>query len=179
MRGGKAAHFLTSVGTTRWGPKEQLGLPVAIHMAGPPAATGGRLPKFRMSLGAPILLGEVLAQHPTVRVDVVQAGWANLDQMIALLYAYPQVYVDVSFIDWFVPRAEFDNYLKRLTDAGFGKRIMFGSNQSRWPDVIPIAVRAIADAPFLTPEQKRDILYNNAARFLHLRPASDRSQDAP
>ena len=28
----------------------------------------------------------------------------------------------------------------------------------------------IEDAPFLTKQQKRDILYNNAARFLRLSP---------
>jgi uncharacterized protein len=30
------------------------------------------------------------------------------------------------------------------------------------------AIEAIEQAPFLTEEQKRDILYNNAARFLRL-----------
>jgi len=32
------------------------------------------------------------------------------------------------------------------------------------------AVRSIEEAPFLTLEQKRDIFYNNAARFLRLSP---------
>jgi uncharacterized protein len=37
-----------------------------------------------------------------------------------------------------------------------------------WPGVIERAVAVIEDAPFLTAEQKRDIFYNNAARFLRL-----------
>ena len=37
-----------------------------------------------------------------------------------------------------------------------------------WPGVIERAVAVIEQAPFLTPRQKRDILYNNAARFLRL-----------
>lgn len=37
-----------------------------------------------------------------------------------------------------------------------------------WPETIPIALETIQQAPFLTEEQKRDILYNNAARFLRL-----------
>jgi uncharacterized protein len=34
--------------------------------------------------------------------------------------------------------------------------------------VIERAVAVIEEAPFLSEEQKRDILYNNAARFLRL-----------
>ena len=45
---------------------------------------------------------------------------------------------------------------------------MFGSDQMNWPEAIDDAVREVATPPMLTPEQKRDILYNNAARFLRL-----------
>ena len=37
-----------------------------------------------------------------------------------------------------------------------------------WPGVIEPSIAAIKDAPFLTDAQKRDIFYNNAARFLRL-----------
>jgi uncharacterized protein len=36
------------------------------------------------------------------------------------------------------------------------------------PDVIERSIEVIEEAPFLSEEQKRDILYNNAARFLRL-----------
>jgi predicted TIM-barrel fold metal-dependent hydrolase len=36
------------------------------------------------------------------------------------------------------------------------------------PDAIGMAIASIESADFLTEEQKRDILYNNAARFLRL-----------
>jgi predicted TIM-barrel fold metal-dependent hydrolase len=45
---------------------------------------------------------------------------------------------------------------------------MFGSDQMKWPETIDLAVDAIESAPYLTSEQKRDIFYNNAARFLRL-----------
>lgn len=67
-----------------------------------------------------------------------------------------------------LPKKEFYNYLQRLIDAGFEKRIMFGSDEMQWPDALSAAVDTIQNAPMLTPEQKRDILYNNAARFLRL-----------
>jgi len=37
-----------------------------------------------------------------------------------------------------------------------------------WPRTIEVAIKTIEDAPFLSAEQKRDIFYNNAARFLRL-----------
>jgi hypothetical protein len=51
---------------------------------------------------------------------------------------------------------------------------MFGSDQMEWPEVIGLGVEAIESAPFLTPAQRRHILYQNAARFLRLEPGESR-----
>jgi predicted TIM-barrel fold metal-dependent hydrolase len=64
------------------------------------------------------------------------------------------------------PRADFWRYLQRLVEAGCGWRIMFGSDQIVWPDAITVAIDAILTAPFLIPQQKRDILHDDDARFL-------------
>ncbi|MND08223.1 hypothetical protein D3C83_307000 [compost metagenome] len=45
---------------------------------------------------------------------------------------------------------------------------MFGSDQMIWPEGIGMAIEGIESAKFLTEEQKRDIFYNNAVRFLGL-----------
>lgn len=74
----------------------------------------------------------------------------------------------LSAIAWVIPRTAFYDYLKALIRAGLGKRLMFGSDQMRWPAMIEKGIQAIEEADFLTEEQKRDILYNNAARFLQL-----------
>jgi predicted TIM-barrel fold metal-dependent hydrolase len=37
-----------------------------------------------------------------------------------------------------------------------------------WPETIERSILVIEEAPFLSDEQKRDILYSNAARFLRL-----------
>ncbi len=50
----------------------------------------------------------------------------------------------------------------------FGKRVMYGSDQMIWPELLELTIETIESAEFLTPAQKRDILYNNAARFLQL-----------
>jgi predicted TIM-barrel fold metal-dependent hydrolase len=62
----------------------------------------------------------------------------------------------------------FAGRLRRVVEAGFGARVMYGIDQMVWPGVIERSIAAIEEAPFLSERQKRDILYNNAARFLRL-----------
>jgi predicted TIM-barrel fold metal-dependent hydrolase len=45
---------------------------------------------------------------------------------------------------------------------------MFGSDQMIWPDAIGLAINGIESAGFLSEAQKRDIFYDNAARFLRV-----------
>ena len=87
-----------------------------------------------------------------------------------MLYAHPQVYVDVGVIVFTQPRVGFYRYLKGIVDAGFANRVMFGSDQMNWPGVIERSIAVLNEAPFLSAQQKREILYNNAARFLRLSP---------
>ena len=148
---------------------EELDLPVLIHTLG----IGPYMPTFRSAAGNPLLLEDVLVNHPKLRLYVENAGFPYKEEMIAMMYQYPQLYADVSTITWVIPRTAFYDYLKALIRAGLGKRLMFGSDQMVWPEKIGEAVEAINQAPFLTKEQKRDILYNNAMRFLRLEDAED------
>lgn len=150
---------------------EKLDVPVGIHMGyGAPGGPYWIFPKYRAALGNPLLLENLLTRHPKMRVYVMHAGMPMTDEMIALLFSHPQVFVDISGDNWGVPRKEFHHHLRRLVEAGYGKRIMFGSDQMVWPQTIEVAIASITEADFLTAEQKRDILYNNAARFLRLSP---------
>ncbi|HZW15764.1 MAG TPA: amidohydrolase family protein [Brevundimonas sp.] len=155
---------------------EELDIPVAIHLG--PVAPGMAYfgaPRFRAALNDPLMLEEVLLRHPDMRVYVMHAAYPMADRMIALMYAHPQVYVDIAVIDYVVPRPEFHRYLRRLVEAGFAKRIMFGSDQMVWPETIGVAIEHVESADFLSPGQKRDIFYNNAARFLRLDEATQRT----
>jgi predicted TIM-barrel fold metal-dependent hydrolase len=148
---------------------EELDIPMGIHVGlSKPGVAYDDSPKYRAALSNPMLLEEVLLRHPKLRLYVMHAGWPMLDQMIALMWAHPQVYVDVGVIDWALPRAEFHAYLRRLVEAGFGQRIMFGSDQMVWPDAIGRAIEGVESAAFLSEQQKRDIFYNNAVRFFRL-----------
>lgn len=148
---------------------EELDIPVGIHTGlGDSGTPYTCCPKFRVTLGNPLQLEEVLIRHPKLRVYIMHAGWPYQRETIAIMYMYPQVYADLAVINWAIPREEFHEYLKSMMRAGMGKRLMFGSDQMVWPDAIGLAIQGIESAKFLTVEQKRDIFYNNAARFLKL-----------
>lgn len=151
---------------------EQLDIPMGIHIGtGPPGAPYLGFERYRASLHSPLSLEEALLRHPKLRVYIMHAGWPMLDDLLAVLWAHPQVYVEVGAIDWALPQAELHRYLQRIVEAGFGQRVMFGSDQMVWPDVIERAIQTIESASFLSQEQKREILYGNAARFLRFSDA--------
>jgi uncharacterized protein len=152
-----------------WALAEELDIPVGIHVGpGPPGAIYLGSAGYRARLHSPLTMEEVLVRHPRLRVYLAHAGYPMLDDLLAVLYAHPQVHVDVGIIVFQQPRAEFYRYLRTIVEAGFGNRVMFGSDQIVWPGVIERAVAVIEEAPFLSETQKRDILYHNAARFLRL-----------
>lgn len=149
---------------------EELNVPVAVHTGmGPPGISYDPCCRgFRAMLGNPALIEEALNSHPKLRVNVMHGGWPYLQETIALIFMYPQVYADLGAIDWALPRPEFHAYLGALMRAGFGKRLMFGSDQMYWPEAIGMAVEAIDSAAFMTPSEKQDIFYGNAVRFYQL-----------
>jgi predicted TIM-barrel fold metal-dependent hydrolase len=79
------------------------------------------------------------------------------------------VYVDVAGLIWSYPLKEVHAYIRRIVEAGFEDRVMFGTDQMVWPKLMVASIGVIEGATYLTPEQERDILYNNAARFLRLK----------
>ena len=158
-----------------WSIAEELDVPVGIHMGfGPPSAayesspTPVKTPEYRAAYGNPMLLEEVMLRHKKLRLYVMHAGWPMLEPLIALLYAHPGVYVDVGGLQAqaLVPRASYYRHLRGLVEAGFAKRIMFGSD-------FPVSgvgkgIDAILAGDFLSADQKADILCGNAQRFFRL-----------
>jgi predicted TIM-barrel fold metal-dependent hydrolase len=148
---------------------EELNIPVGIHMG-----TGGNgmanltQPKYRASLGDPFLLEDLLSRHPKMKVWVMHAGYPMLEHMIALMGAHAYVYVDISGMIWSYPLDDVHYYIKRMIQAGFGKRIMYGTDFMMWPRLFETSMGVIEHAQYLSDDQKRDILFNNAVRFLRL-----------
>lgn len=150
---------------------QELGIPVGFHVL-PGGPNGGiytvGMKGMRAYNANPLQIEDVLVSHPDVRVYIMHGGWPYLENMKALMYAHPQVYIDISTINWILPIEEFHSYLKGFIKAGFGDRIMFGSDQMVWPETIAIGIHAVNSASFLNMQQKEDVFYNNAAKFLNL-----------
>ncbi|MBN1387044.1 MAG: amidohydrolase family protein [Bacteroidales bacterium] len=148
---------------------EELNIPAGIHMG-----TGGNgminitSDKYRASLGDPFLLEDLLARHPKLKIYVMHAGYPLLEHMIALMGANAYVYVDISGMIWSYPLDHVHTYIKGLVQAGFGKRIMYGTDFFTYPRMIEGSMSVIENARYLGDDQKRDILFNNAARFFRM-----------
>ena len=148
---------------------EELDIPFCLHAGfGPPNSPYMGDPDFRMRYGNPLLLEDVLVQHPNLRIYIAHGGYPFIEETIAVMMMYPQVYVDISAINWLLTPEEFHAYLQQLMDARLGKRIMFGTDQMIWPEAVGMSIEAIESASFLTEGQKQDIYFNNAANFLKL-----------
>jgi hypothetical protein len=160
---------------------EEYDLPVFVHM-GPafpgvayPGATNFVVPNYRGAAGNPLLLEDALLRHPGVRVVVVHAGWPRADEMVMTLHQYPQVYAEIGLLQYtdFFPRAEYHAFVERLVRAGFADRIVFGSD-SGLTSGVEVGIDAVLEADYLTDDEKRAILCDNAARLLRLPEATCR-----
>jgi len=155
--------------TPYWELAQELDIPVGIHIGpGIPGEVYLGNQNFRARHGSPLTLEEVLIRYPRLRVYIMHAGYPFLDDLRALMFSHPQVYVDISIVAAMEPRPAFYRFLQGLVEAGYGQRIMFGSDQMVWPGLIEVTIGVIEEAPFLSTKQKRDIFYNNAARLLRL-----------
>ena len=151
---------------------EELDVPVGIHTGTSfPGTPFSGTPRFRVALGNPLLLEDLLVRRPKLRVFIMHGGEPWRRETIALMQMYQQLYMDVAVIDWIdgiEGRPRFHEFLREMFASGLGKRIMFGTDQMNWPEAIGMAIESIDSADFLSEQQKRDIFYNNAARFLRL-----------
>ena len=160
---------------------ERRGLPVFFH-CGLDGPDPQRLlaPKFRVELGDPLLLQDVLVHFPDLRVVIMHLGWPFFDHALYMLYAYPQVYVDTGVVNWVLGRALFERMLRETVETVGSDRVLFGSDQMVWPQMIAPAIEAIVQAPFLSESDRHHILWANAAGLFALGDAaSTRDEHSP
>lgn len=155
-----------------WRLAEEQDVPIMIHMGTSfPRTAHSGYPEFRLSLGNPMLLEEVLVKYPKLRAWIAHGGEPWTQETFALMQQYPQLYMDISTIAWIggpAGRPGFHGFLRQAIARGLGKRILFGTDQMAWPDAIGLAVESVDSADFLTEQQKRDIFYDNARHFFRL-----------
>jgi uncharacterized protein len=148
---------------------EEYDIPVGIH-------TGGSLPgitnenkDFRLSLGDPFFVEDILVNYPKLRVYLMHAGAHFYERTAMLMVQYPNLYVDIAVLNW-VPDANnfLSPFLKLAKTYKVLDRVMYGSDQMIWPEAIEMAIKNVQSLDFLTLEEKKDIFYDNAACFLRL-----------
>jgi predicted TIM-barrel fold metal-dependent hydrolase len=157
---------------------EQNDIPIGIHCG--QTLRGLQLtyyPNMRLEYSNPLLLQDVLIKFPKLRLYIMHAGVPFFpEETFAMLYMFPRLYVDISAVLWESYaygyfRESVKEFLTKAAKYGFTNRLMFGSDEYTYPGLIGLSIDYINKADFLTEIQKRDILFNNAARFLRLSDA--------
>jgi predicted TIM-barrel fold metal-dependent hydrolase len=155
-----------------WELSEATQVPVAVFTGLAPAGTSLRpcCTRYRATAARLQDVEEILVRYPRLRVYLMQAGWPYRAETVALMQSYPELYADLGNLagNPAIPREEFYDYLQALMRAGVGRRLMFGSGLSaqEWAANIASRIEAIQSAPFLSDDQRADIFYRNAERFL-------------
>ncbi len=167
----------TTLSDSIWQPYlricEKYDIPVAVHTGGgDPGGTYSWSPKARLRLADPYLIEDVLVKYPKLRVYLMHAGGEDWpEHAIRLMAYYPQLYTDLAVMLWVEPNTQryIKEFLRNVKEAGYLDRVMFGSDQMIWPYAIEKSIRFLNSLTFLTKQDKEDILYNNAVRFLRLK----------
>jgi uncharacterized protein len=156
-----------------WEIAQEYSIPVGIHSGQSfPGTPYGCCPKFRLRYGNPLELEDMLVEFPDLKVYMMHAGGGGgpySEYALMMMAMYPQLYVDVGVLSWLPGLDEvLINFLQQAKNRRVLDRVMFGSDQMVWPEAIGMAVDRINRYDFLTADEKADIFYNNAARFLGL-----------
>ncbi len=167
----------TTLADSIWQPYlricERYDIPIAVHTGGgDPGGTYSWAPKARLKYGDPYLLEDVLVRYPKLRVYLMHNGGEEWhERALRLMAYYPQLYTDIAVMLWVEPNTQrtVTEFLKNAKHAGYLNKVMFGSDQMKWPYAIGKSVEFLNSLPFLTKKDKEDIFYNNAARFLRLK----------
>ena len=145
-------------------------LPVFFHtgLNGPDYYRWG-VSAFRVSLGNPLLLEDVAAAFPDLKIVMCHMSYPYTEQATYMLYAHSNIYMDVGVVNWILGRAGFHRLLKQVVETVGSDKILFGSDQMSAPHMIPTAVSAIQEASFLSEDDKRKILGENARKLLGIK----------
>lgn len=151
---------------------EKYDIPVAVHTGGgDPGGTYSWSPKARLKLADPYLVEDVLVRYPKLRLYIMHAGEDWYEHSLRLMAYYPQLYTDIAVLLWVEPLDQryATEFLKAAKQAGYLDRVMFGSDQMLWPYAVGKSIQFLNSLTFLSKQDKEDVFYNNAARFLRVK----------
>ena len=148
---------------------EKYGIPVGYHSGGSfPNAQQLGWPKYRIALGDPFLIEDVLVKYPKLKLYLMHAGENFYENTLRMMDGYPNLYADLGVELWLHPLTKDygTKFLKSAKEYGFLDRVMFGSDQMVWPEAITSSIDFLNSMDFLTKVEKEMILYKNAKKFL-------------
>ncbi|MEQ8926039.1 MAG: amidohydrolase family protein [Fulvivirga sp.] len=151
---------------------EQYQIPVALHTGGgPPGVAYREAPKFRLSLGDPLLIEDVIIKYPKLKIYIMHAGGNYYENTLTLMHNYEHVYSDLGILLWEEGMVSVwtEDFLRKAKKANLLDRIMYGSDPMVWPHAIEKSIQQLDSYEFLTEEDKRNIFYYNAVEFLNLK----------
>lgn len=166
----------TTLSDSIWQPYlricEKYDIPVAVHTGGgDPGGTYTWSPKARLKNGDPYLIEDVLVRYPKLRIYLMHNGGEEWhEHALRLMAYYPQLYTDIAVMLWVEPNSQrtVTEFLRNAKHAGYLSRVMYGTDQMLWPYAIEKSIKFLKSLTFLTKQDKEDIFYNNAAKFLNL-----------
>ena len=150
---------------------EKFGIPVAYHTGGGPPMTPYRCcPKFRISLGDPYHVEDVLIKYPKLQLYLMHGGEVYFEHTVRMMSMYRHLYIDLGVVLWVDPLVK--DYairlLKLAKNAKVLDRVMYGTDQMVWPGSISKSIDFLNSLDFLSEGEKRMILYDNAKTFLKI-----------
>ena len=150
---------------------EREGIPIGLHTGSAPPGISSRYKKFRLSLGNPFLIEEVLINYPKLKIYLMHGGGVYLDEALALMEMYPQLNCGLGALLWLenTPTALYaEELLLKAKRGNLIDRIMFGSDAMYWHGNIEKSIKKLDSFEFLSEEDKRMIFYENAMKFFEL-----------
>lgn len=149
-----------------WELAEKYQIPIGFHAdAGPFKRNMEETPNWNEAYGNPSLLLPVLEKYPKLKIYLMHYPGRYFNECIEVMKKYEQIYCEITAVSMFAPKERWEPRVKKLYDEGLGDRLMFGSD---YVGTIRKNIEIIYNLDWLSDEQKRDVYYNNAAKFLNL-----------
>lgn len=110
----------------------------------------------------PRMIDEIATKFPRLVIVVAHAGWPWVNEMVAITYLHPNLYL---LADFEPVRGVGSNFLREGARYMASRQVLFGSSYPLGP--VEQGIQSIRDWN-LPKEIEEDILYNTAAKILNL-----------
>lgn len=133
-------------------------------------------PNYSYDDANPTSLVETLVKFPNVNFCAAHFCISNDDaydfddDTRYMMKQFDNFYVDISPLNWFddFGQQKVKELISKAIAEGLEHKILYGTDTWDWPDAVSVSIVNLKEADYLTVQQKKKILYWNAAQFLKL-----------